>query len=122
VSGAYNFTGGGNVFELGRNTTDVFEMKLIDPGIHYARDASFNGHLAVDGGKLCSFSARYTTLHSVRIEQYNTVDERTTAGEVTIDFDTGESFTVEFQPNGSALVDGQEYTQADFNDITGQCW
>lgn len=122
VSGANNYTRGEYVFELGRGTTDVFKMELKDPGIVNVQDASFNGHLAMDSGKLCSFSARYETLQPVRIKDYGTSIAQTTAGKVNINFDTGESFTVEFQPDGSALVDGRVYTQADYNAITDQCW
>lgn len=83
---------------------------------------TIDGLLAVNvAGTPCAFSADYETVEPLAFEGLNGNNERIVGGVLNVAIDGGSPIEVVFQEDGSLIVDGETYTEADLDALDEEC-
>jgi len=118
LAGSFDF-GDGERFDVafGESTENGIEVIAKDMGA--TTESTINGVFSFDDGTECSLKADYQTVSPVVTS--NSGDGRATSGELNVTIDDGETFNVQFNSDGSAIVNGRTYTVQELDALEDAC-
>lgn len=119
LDGDFDFGEDAFSFQYGRDSSTPLVVSELDTG-GGTRETEINGFLAFSFADGCAFEADYETVDPLLTENAGTENEQFVGGRLALDVN-GENVDVEFQQDGAVLVDGERFTEADFEEIDERC-
>lgn len=106
-------------FQYGEDSSRPLEVLENDLG-GGNRETRIDGYLAFSFADGCAFEADYKTVDPLLTEDAGTENEQFVGGRLDLGVN-GENVEVEFQQDGSVLVDGEPFSEEDFEDLDNRC-